>query len=272
MILRGVKMLKANYHTHTKRCGHAFGEDEEYVLEALGQGMVELGFSDHIMLPGFSQRSIGGEYSLWAQDYFKSINYLKEKYKDRMKIYLGYEAESFQLYFPYYRELLSTKTVDYLILGNHCRMNESKEIVEFFGKTSDKESMYKYRDLAISALKTGLFSYFAHPDYFMSSIEVVDKDVRQVCEQIIDACIENNVVLEINTAGIRNGLKKIGNTYRYIYPNDDFFEIAGKKGAKCIIGLDAHAPSQISNEEANIKAIRFAKKHGLNLVDTLKLD
>ena len=80
MILRGVKMLKANYHTHTKRCGHAFGEDEEYVLEALGQGMVELGFSDHIMLPGFSQPSIRGEYSLWAQDYFKSINYLKEKY------------------------------------------------------------------------------------------------------------------------------------------------------------------------------------------------
>ena len=78
-------MLKANYHTHTKRCGHAFGEDEEYVLEALGQGMVELGFSDHIMLPGFSQPSIRGEYSLWAQDYFKSINYLKEKYKDRMK-------------------------------------------------------------------------------------------------------------------------------------------------------------------------------------------
>ena len=25
-------MQKFNYHSHTKRCGHAIGEDEEYVL------------------------------------------------------------------------------------------------------------------------------------------------------------------------------------------------------------------------------------------------
>lgn len=263
-------MLKANYHTHTKRCGHAFGEDEEYVLEALGQGMTELGFSDHIMLPGFSQPNIRGDYNLYCQDYFVSINKLKEKYKNRINIHLGFEAESFQLYFPYYRELLETKTIDYLILGNHSSMNESKEISEYFGKTSDKESMYKYRDLAIAALRTGLFSCFAHPDYFMSSIEVVDKEVKTVCKQLIEVCMELDIPLEVNVAGIRNGFRKVGNTTRYIYPTDIFFEIAGKMGAKCIIGLDAHSPSQISNEEANIKAILFARKHNLNLIDKLE--
>ena len=25
--------LEYNYHTHTSRCGHAFGKDEEYVLK-----------------------------------------------------------------------------------------------------------------------------------------------------------------------------------------------------------------------------------------------
>ena len=25
-------MIKRNYHTHTKRCGHAIGDDEEYVV------------------------------------------------------------------------------------------------------------------------------------------------------------------------------------------------------------------------------------------------
>ena len=28
-------MIKRNYHTHTKRCGHAIGEDEEYVVNAI---------------------------------------------------------------------------------------------------------------------------------------------------------------------------------------------------------------------------------------------
>ena len=40
-------MLKTNWHTHTKRCGHAKGTDEEYVLEAIAAGVKSLGFSDH---------------------------------------------------------------------------------------------------------------------------------------------------------------------------------------------------------------------------------
>ena len=96
-------MLRNNYHTHTKRCGHAEGEDEDYVLEALGSGITDLGFSDHIMLPGFSQPNVRGEYSV-LDDYLESIDNLKQKYKDRMHIHVGFEAESISEYFPYYRE------------------------------------------------------------------------------------------------------------------------------------------------------------------------
>ena len=37
----------ANYHTHTWRCNHATGQEEEYVLTAVEQGFQILGFSDH---------------------------------------------------------------------------------------------------------------------------------------------------------------------------------------------------------------------------------
>ena len=36
-----------NYHTHTARCGHAVGEDEEYVKRAIECGIKYMGFSDH---------------------------------------------------------------------------------------------------------------------------------------------------------------------------------------------------------------------------------
>ena len=39
-------MIKCNYHTHTKRCNHAVGEDEEYVLSAIENGYKVLGFAD----------------------------------------------------------------------------------------------------------------------------------------------------------------------------------------------------------------------------------
>ena len=40
-------MNKNNYHTHTTRCMHAIGQDEEYVQAAIKAGIKKLGFSDH---------------------------------------------------------------------------------------------------------------------------------------------------------------------------------------------------------------------------------
>ncbi len=40
-------MFTYNYHTHTSRCGHAGGSDEEYVQAAIKAGYQILGFSDH---------------------------------------------------------------------------------------------------------------------------------------------------------------------------------------------------------------------------------
>lgn len=41
----------ANYHTHTWRCGHAFGDEREYVENAIVGGLKILGFSDHTPMP-----------------------------------------------------------------------------------------------------------------------------------------------------------------------------------------------------------------------------
>lgn len=49
--------MLTNYHTHTTRCGHAEGTEEEYILTALRCGYKVLGFSDHTpwayATPGF---------------------------------------------------------------------------------------------------------------------------------------------------------------------------------------------------------------------------
>lgn len=261
-------MFSANYHTHTHRCGHAIGEDEEYVLEAIGHGFKKLGFSDHIMLPGFSEPYKRGEYSQ-MEDYLTSIRSLKEKYKEQIDIYVGFEAEAFECYFTFYKEMLDSKVFDYLILGNHSSMDDNHNIVNRFSHISSPSQLYQYKELAIKAISTGMFKIFAHPDYFMQSIENFDSDCKKVSREMIEACIAYDVPLEINLAGIRTGEKRIGGSKRWLYPHDDFFKLVSKYKAKCIYGMDAHAPDQIYDEAAVYEAVCFAKEHNLIILDKL---
>jgi len=43
--------MQYNYHTHTPRCRHARGTEEDYVRHAIAGGYQVLGFSDHTPMP-----------------------------------------------------------------------------------------------------------------------------------------------------------------------------------------------------------------------------
>ena len=78
--------MKANYHTHTARCGHATGTDEDYVLAAIEQGFDELGFSDHVPWPyqnGFSHPGVRMSV-LQLSQYLNSVRELAERYRDQL--------------------------------------------------------------------------------------------------------------------------------------------------------------------------------------------
>ena len=90
--------MLTNYHTHTTRCGHAEGTEEEYIFTALRCGFKVLGFSDHTpwayATPGFVSRIRMLPSQL--DDYVLTLRGLREKYADKLHIRIGLEAE----YFP----------------------------------------------------------------------------------------------------------------------------------------------------------------------------
>lgn len=59
-----------------------------------------------------------------AEGYAKSINSLKEKYKGKIDIKLGFELEYYPALFEKEIEFLKTFNYDYLILGQHYVDNE----------------------------------------------------------------------------------------------------------------------------------------------------
>ena len=109
---------KFNIHTHTQRCGHALGSDEQFVLAAIEAGFETLGFSEHI---GYEWFDIPSDRMLYkdSEEYLASIERLKLKYQDQIKIFVGFEIE----YYPDESAFLERmrKKVDYMIVGQHCK-------------------------------------------------------------------------------------------------------------------------------------------------------
>lgn len=284
-------MKKINYHTHTYRCGHAKGTEEEYVVKALRMNMKQIGFSDHIPLPYYRFHLLKSVFSLksmrdiksWIraflkdgpamrmpyrqkEEHLKEVKRLKEKYSN-IKIYQGFEAEYLEEYLTYYQKLINEGEVDYLILGNHF----NKHCIHscYYGKeTLSKEELYKYCNDVEKAIETGLFSYIAHPDLFMIGYTAYDKDVVEVCQRICNKAKEYDIPLEINGGGMKRGLREIDGEQLYQYPNARFWRIASNIGNKVIIGLDAHMPDDF-NDVLYKQLINFAMEHNLNIIDDL---
>ena len=106
-------MRKTNYHMHTRRCMHASGRDEEYVISAIKNGYEEIGFSDHSPWKYDSDFVANMRMPLSKfDDYYASVSSLKEKYKDRISIKIGLECEYFPKYIDWLKQFLIDKKLD----------------------------------------------------------------------------------------------------------------------------------------------------------------
>ena len=254
--------MNYNYHTHTYRCGHAVGTDEEYVKRAIEGGIKRLGFSEHVPL----RFSDGSESDFRcptaeAEEYIESIKALREKYRDKLDIKVGFEMEYYPTLFGKTVEYLKSIGAEYVILGQHFLGPENEGYAHTSMVGSDEASAVKrYADLVIEGIKTGVFTYVAHPDVLkFSGDEVVYKtEMRRICK----AAKEENIPLEINFLGVR--------TDRH-YPNMEFWEIAGEVGAPVTFGSDAHEPIDTYDEASAIKALKMVEDYRLNYIGEPKI-
>lgn len=226
--------MLANYHTHTVRCRHATGTEREYVEEAIKNGFKILGFSDHVPQPYPDGFTSGIRMTMdELPGYIDTLAELREEYKDRIEILIGFEVEFFPRYFDKLLKILRSYPVDYIIQGQH---NIPDEVHGFYAgfETDDEDMLKEYADLTIEGMKTGLFTYLAHPDLinFKGSSRVYQK---HMC-RIIEASVDLKIPLEINMYGFID---------RRNYPCDLFFGMASEMGASFVIGCDAHRPGVV---------------------------
>lgn len=163
--------MLTNYHTHTTRCCHAEGTEEEYILTALRCGFKVLGFSDHTpwayATPGFVSR----------------IRMLPSQLDDR--------------------EEMERLDIEYLILGCHYDTTDEQDArASRFGGSTSTAHGRRYAEQVVEALETGLYRYLAHPDLFLNRVTAFDADAEKACRDICAAAARLDIPLEYNMAGL----------------------------------------------------------------------
>jgi histidinol-phosphatase (PHP family) len=258
------------YHSHTTRCGHAYGTDEAYVKTAIAQGFKVLGFSDHIFFPGIHQPGMRGDFSL-LEDYKQSVKQLKQQYASQIQIHLGFEAEYYPIFDSYYQSLFSEHQFEYLILGHHFRLENGRFPI-YYASVQNPKLLDEYADGLISGMKTGWFSYVAHPDLYMLGYGGGwDEHAQATAHRIAKASKEYQVPLELNLGGVNGrGLMQIQGEYRYPYPYEKFWEIAKRYDVTTIIGLDAHAPEAYIGDKYRL-LFDIVDRYQLKTINRLKI-
>lgn len=254
--------MKVNLHTHTPRCHHAEGSEREYIEKAIEGGMTVLGFADHAPMI-FD----GDYYSTFRmrpeelEDYVTTILDLKKEYEKDIHIYLGLEAEYYPRHFESFLKMLEPYPMDYLLQGQHFVGNEDDAKSFYSGALMDEDAkLHAYVNQVIEGMQTGHFLYLAHPDliYYEGEETFYKKEMAR----LVDYSIALDVPLEINLQGI---------WLERHYPSPWFWEIAGAKHARAVIGADAHFPDKLYIPEVYTKAVALAEKCGVVLVqDTLE--
>lgn len=246
-------------HVHTGFSGDSDIPMEDMVKRAIELGLKEITFTDHVDYDYF-------DCGLWFEvdydKYIKEIERLKEKYSE-IDILLGIEIG----YQPHLHErlnkLLNTYPFDFVLCSLH--MCEGCDLYSggFFEGRTQKESYRRYlEEIKYCVQNYDNFDVVGHLDVIIRYGDFVNKELkyenyRDILDDIFKIIIDKNKGIELNTSGLRYGLKDM-------HPGKDILKRYFELGGRIItLGSDAHKPADLCKDFekaiAELKEIGFTK-------------
>ncbi|WP_457564242.1 histidinol-phosphatase [Caminibacter sp.] len=223
-------------HNHTPLCNHAVGLPEEYIQKAIEKGIKVYGFADHAPM------EFDKKYRMNFKDmqtYENEIKTLKEKYKNKIKILLGYEVDFTPT--KYLDERVLNADVDYLIGSVHFLDNwgfDNPEFIKEWDKR-DVDDVYREYFKNIEELaKSRYFQIVGHIDLVKVFGHKPKTPITKIAQNAIKAIKKAQMAVEVNTAGLRKPVKES-------YPSDELLKMIIKEGIDLTLSSDAHSPEQV---------------------------
>lgn len=259
----------ANLHSHTVRCQHARGTEEEYILRAIDCGMDCLGFADHTPWPYKSDFVADMRMRIdELDDYLGTLRRLRDKYSDKIRVMIGLECEAFPEFYPWLAEIREKEQLDYFLLGNHYDTTDENSSGDYFGRCCTPQVMRRYMETTIAGMESGLFLYLCHPDLPLHRYPFFDSAAEEMSRRICETAKRLNMPLEYNLLGMKRNprSRELG----YIgYTSDEFWKIAAEVGNVAVIGTDAHTPEEVDCAQLFYQARHKLQELGIDVIDRI---
>lgn len=235
-----------DYHIHTD-----YSDDSVYPMEAVVKDAIELGleeicFTDHVDYgvkvdwdSGIIPRFVEGKplYNVDYPKYFRELDYLREKYGDRIRIRRGLEFGMQMHTIGEYLKIIETYPMDFVLLSIHeiddlefwtGEFQKNKSIDECYEIYYD--TMYQlvseFKDYSVLAHMDLMRRYTVPEDYFVKTKEAIIK--------VLQVVIEDGKGIEVNTSHVRYGVDGLT-------PSIEILKLYHELGGTVItIGSDAH--------------------------------
>jgi histidinol phosphate phosphatase hisJ family len=269
--------MLADYHIHCKYSDDSEEDLEKIIETAINKEISEICFTDHVdygikldkdVFEKIDEnakkdwiKKIGRiDLNVDYPNYFKEIEELREKYKDKITIRQGLEfgmqvhtIKDFQKLFDKYKEKF-----DFVILSCH-QVNDKEFWTNEFqkGKSIDEYNAEYYEEIYRVMNRYSDYSILGHLDHIQRYNETIYpfEKSREIIVKILKKVIEDNKGIELNTSSFRYGLKELT-------PERDILKLYHELGGKIItIGSDAHKAENVGEHipyiQEELKKIGF---------------
>lgn len=264
-------MSLSNYHSHCTFCdGRSTPED--FVKFAVSNGFRAYGFSSHSPLP------FETFWNMSASDmpeYLEEVKRLKEKYKDKLEIYVGLEIdyldETYNPSISYFREL----PLDYRIGSIHflpisgqlseenmaCidgAFSDYKEAVDNHYGGNLRKLVEQFFHSTLQMVESGGIDIVGHIDKVYMNGEKYQESLitEKWYLDMFNACLgliaEKGIMVEINT--------KILTSKKKTFPHIDCLPLLLKRNIPVMVNSDCHIPDLVN--DGRPEALKLLKDIG----------
>ncbi len=251
-----------DYHIHTKLCGHAYGEPEDYVRVAVAKGLAEIGFADHMPLLRMRDERL----TMAPEDLPRYVDLVRglQDSVDEVRIRLGIEMDYIPGQMDEIWEAASRYEFDYVYGAVHYidgwGFSDSRHLSTYEGRDPD-ETYARYFELFREAVREGGFDIMAHPDLVKKHGIETRLAIEDLYCEAAEEVARADVAIEINTSGLRKRTLDL-------YPSLPFLKACGERGVAVTLGSDAHAPEQVGMDFD--LAMGYLEKAGITEIATFE--
>jgi histidinol-phosphatase (PHP family) len=249
----------ADYHVHSLRSHDGGASIAEMCRRAYEIGVAEIGFSEHKDFDPDDPVLEFFDYDAYMAD----IEACREEYGRILKIRAGVEIDYQSWFEDKITDFLDRHPFDFVIGSVHCVQRMTVMSPEY-NRNRDRRTAYTdYFKAVRESVCSGLFDVLGHLEYAnKAGIRIwgpYDATAfKDELEDIFDCMAARSIALELNSAGIRHGL-------RMTYPSRRTLDLYTAHGYDLIsLGSDAHAPDEVTSSYTDL--VRTALAAGLTQV------